>query len=251
MYEADEAAAALAEAGMCGADVIATLRHLQLADEMGAHGQGMVRVPWIAAMDFSNQPEIAERVWSTKDTLTKATWRVSASHRIGYAMMEAAVALPLEDAVANLVVVERCFPSGALRVWARDLCDRGFASIMTCTSPARAPHPDGDAPVLGTIPLCVAVPDPYGNHVIADTSLTEHSYGDVLLGTVEADAIQFHSLGMWALAVAFQTMVRSMTTEENSVLFVAFRPTFKAAVEETAKQIAPWRMPGQTEGGGL
>jgi hypothetical protein len=87
--------------------------------------------------------------------------------------------------------------------------------------------------------------------VIADTSLTEHSYGDVLLGTVEADAIQFHSLGMWALAVAFQTMVRSMTTEENSVLFVAFRPTFKAAVEETAKQIAPWRMPGQTEGGGL
>jgi len=178
-------------------------------------------------------------------------FRVSASNRIGYAMMEAAVALPLALDIVNPVVVENCFPSGALRVWARDLCDRGFASIMTATSPPRAPHPSGGDPVVGTTPLCVAVPDPFGNHVIADMALTEATFGDVLRGDADETDIRFHSVGMWALAVALETMVRSMTTASNSVLFLAWQPTFKAAVEETSKRMDPWRMPGQTKGGGL
>ena len=239
----------LAATGMCGADVISTLRHLHLADEMGAVGQGMSRVPWLAAMTF-HQPELAERVRSTRDMVTRG-FRVSASNRIGYAMMEAAVALPLALDIVNPVVVENCFPSGALRVWARDLCDRGFASIMTATSPPRAPHPSGGDPVVGTTPLCVAVPDPFGNHVIADMALTEATYGDVLRGDAGETDIRFHSVGMWALAVALETMVRSMTTASNSVLFLAWQPTFKAAVEETSKRMDPWRMPGQTKGGGL
>jgi LDH2 family malate/lactate/ureidoglycolate dehydrogenase len=240
----EEAAETLSKAGMAHADVIATVTHLDEADALGITGQGMVRVPWLAEMKWEpSDPAYADKIWTHRQPHTNV-WRVSSRQRIGYAVMEAAVQLPLDKSNANLIVVERCFPSGALSVWARKLAHKGFCSVITALSPLRASHPDSETASTGTTPLCVCVPDPHDQHLVADLALTERTYGDVLAGNASEDEIVFRDVRMWALAIALETLARSMAGTPNTVLILAWRPINQNVVAHTRRLAGDHRLPG-------
>jgi LDH2 family malate/lactate/ureidoglycolate dehydrogenase len=246
---ADEIAEALAPTGMAEADMIATIAHLMRADELGIHDQGVSRVPWLAKKRWEGgifgAPIRCERI-----PFTANTWRVT-GRRIGYALMNAAVHYPFFDDARNvapqLVIVDNCFPSGALGVWGRMLADRGTASLMTATSQRRVPHPGGGGPFIGTTPLCVTIPDTQ-EHLVTDLALTEVTYGDVLAGEASADRLRFPNMKLWALGIALETMVRTMSFSESAVLMFLFRPIRAEAVADERRRSTN-RLPGGRGGG--
>ena len=97
------------------------------------------------------------------------------------AIVEAQLASP--PAAARLVVAQRCFPTGMLGYWARRLADGGLVAALTATSPPRLAHPDGGPTLVGTNPLAIAIPSSDGKPVVADVSMGEVTYGDVIAGT--------------------------------------------------------------------
>lgn len=225
--------------------MVATIRHLMRADELGIPDQGVSRVPWLAKKRWDSGGPFAPPIRCEPLPYTDNTWRVSGK-RIGYALMDAAVQYPFKPhdrwVAPMLVVVDGCFPSGALGVWGRDLADRGFASLITATSQRRVPHPGGGGPFIGTTPVCVTIPDTR-EHLVADMALTDVTYGDVLAGAADADRLRFPNLKTWALGIALETMVRTMSFSESAVLMLLFRPIRTEAVAEERRR-STHRLPG-------
>jgi LDH2 family malate/lactate/ureidoglycolate dehydrogenase len=244
----DEIGEALEPTGMCQADIVATVRHLVRADELGIHDQGASRVPWLLKRRL-HTPPIPPPIKCEGLPYTDNTWKVSSVvPRIGYALMEAAVQYPYitnERWVApQLVIVDNCFPSGALGVWARDLAERGYASVITATSRRMVPHPDGGRPFIGTAPISVCIPSPDDVPLVADMALTEHTYGDVLTGHATEDEVRFPNHKLWALGIALETMVRSMSFSQSAVLMLLFRPIVQSAVWDERRSVEH-RLPGE------
>ena len=79
---------------------------------------------------------------------------------VGYVALAEALDREADDAPAGarLVVVERCFPTGRLGWFAERVAGRGLVCLVTATSTARIAHPDGGPPILGTNPICLALP---------------------------------------------------------------------------------------------
>lgn len=245
LMTAEEIAEALAPTGMSEADMISTIRHLLRADELGIHDQGVSRVPWLAKKTWEpgifGAPIRCERL-----PFTGNTWKITGK-RIGYALMDAAVNYPYMGSpnmvAPHMVIVDNCFPSGALGVWGRELADRGFASIITATSQRRVPHPGGGGPFIGTTPICVTIPDTR-EHLVADMALTDVTYGDVLAGVASADRLRFPNMKTWALGIALETMVRTMSFSESAVLMFLFRPIRSEAVADERRRSSCNRLPG-------
>ena len=111
--------------------------------------------------------------------------------------------------------------------WTRRLADGGLVAALTATSPRRLGHPDGGPKLTGTNPLAIAIPSSDGRPVVADVSMGNLTYGDVLAGRASEDDLapfggeQAHKA--FALAVGLQLLVDALTPDDGfgAVLLVA------------------------------
>jgi hypothetical protein len=148
---------------------------------------------------------------------------------VGYLVLNAIVEAQLADppSAARLVVAGQTFPTGVLGYWARKLADAGLVAVLTATSPQRLGHPEGGAKLTGTNPVAIAIPSSDGRPVVADVSMGNVTYGDVLAGrAAESDLAPFggsHAHKAFALAVGLQLLVDALTPDDGfgAVLLVA------------------------------
>jgi LDH2 family malate/lactate/ureidoglycolate dehydrogenase len=162
--------------GFADADARELVDHFLGAELRGASGHGVERLRWISAFDdlqATAQPRLVER----HDGI--ARW--DAAGALGYLALGRALERELEDppAGARLVVVRHGFPTGRLGHYAERVAAGGLCCLVTATSTARIAHPDGGPPLLGTNPLCLAVPDEEGVALV-DVSMGRITYGAVL-----------------------------------------------------------------------
>jgi LDH2 family malate/lactate/ureidoglycolate dehydrogenase len=129
---------------------------------------------------------------------------------------------------ARVIVASRCFPTGMLGYWARKLADGGLVAALTATSPPRLGHPDGGAKLAGTNPLAIAIPSSDGRSLVADVSMGEVTYGDVLAGRAsEEELIPFggeHAHKAFALALGLQLLVDALVGEGYGAVLLVARP---------------------------
>ncbi len=218
----EEGLARLAALGL-GAAAAATLwEHFDAAERAGKTGHGHSRIEWLATQRFD--PSATPLRLERRDGLER--W--DAAGGLGYlalaAVVEATLADPPEG--VRLIVVERCFPSGALGWWARLLADGGLIALVTATSPRRLPHPAGGTPLTGTNPIAVAVPSSDGAPLVADVSMGAVTHGDVLAGRARPeDLVPFggpHAHKAFALAAAVEMFVGALAgAEHGAVVLVA------------------------------
>lgn len=115
-----------------------------------------------------------------------------------------------------------------LGYWTRKLADAGLAAWLTATSPARLGHPDGGPPLAGTNPLSIAIPSSEGEPVVADVSMGQVTYGDVIAGHASEDELvpfggeQAHKA--FALALGLQLLVDALAGPEHGAVLLVARP---------------------------
>jgi LDH2 family malate/lactate/ureidoglycolate dehydrogenase len=150
---------------------------------------------------------------------------------VGYltlaAVCDAQLAAPPEH--ARLVVAADCFPTGALGYWVRRLADGGLVAALTATSPPRLGHPDGGPKLAGTNPLAIGIPSSDGKPLVADVSMGEVTWGDVISGrAAEDELVPFGgqlAYKAFALAVGLQAFVDALSgTETYGAVLLLARP---------------------------
>jgi LDH2 family malate/lactate/ureidoglycolate dehydrogenase len=218
--------------------------HFLDAEQRGKRGHGLARIGWLERreqLDPSARPErsVAEPCYEH--------WHGHGA--LGYltlaAVCEAQTAAPPER--ARLVVASDCFPTGALGYWVRRLAERGLAAVLTATSPARLSHPEGGPPLAGTNPLAIAVPSSDGRPLVADVSMGEVTYGEVIAGLAsEEELVPFggeHAHKAFALAVGLQLLVDSLAGDGYGAVLVVARPDADP-VPDLRRLASGLRLPG-------
>jgi LDH2 family malate/lactate/ureidoglycolate dehydrogenase len=149
--------------------------HFLDAELRGASGHGAERMRWLhgfADLQPAAAPTLAER--------SEGLARYNAGGALGYLALADALDAELADppAGARLVVVSECFPTGRLGYFAEMGASAGLLTLITATSTARIVHPQGGPPMVGTNPLCLALP----GHppAVIDVSMGAVTYGAVL-----------------------------------------------------------------------
>lgn len=217
--------------------------HFVEAERRGKRGHGFSRVEWLATqeVDPTARPErlVAEEGFERWD----------GRGAIGYltlaAICDSQVASPPEH--ARVVVASHCFPTGMLGYWTRRLADAGLVAALTATSPARLGHPDGGPSLAGTNPLSIAVPSSDGPPIVADVSMGEVTYGDVIAGLAsEEELVPFggdRAHKAFALALGLQLLVDAMAGEGYGAVLVVARPSADP-VPALRRLAAGIRLPG-------
>jgi (2R)-3-sulfolactate dehydrogenase (NADP+) len=243
-----QAVETLLASGLSGEDSRLVADHLAAADAAGRSGHGLSRVPWLVDLlattcDPAGRPARVEQ--------TDGFERWDGGGALGYvtlaAICDALVADPPKR--SRVVVAVSCFPSGVLGAWARRLAEAGLVAVVTATSPARLPHPEGGPPLTGTNPIAIAVPSSDGHPVVADVSMGAVTHGDVLLGRARPEDLvpfggaQAHKA--FALAAGVQLLVGALAGPEPGVVLLAARPAHDPvpAFRELAEGL---RLPGDS-----
>ncbi|HEY7016948.1 MAG TPA: Ldh family oxidoreductase [Gaiellaceae bacterium] len=234
--------------GFSEADASTLAEHFLDAERRGKRGHGFTRVEWLATRPFELDPEARPR--RVVDEPGYERW--DGNGALGYltlaAIVEAQLATPPEH--ARVIVAQRCFPTGVLGYWARKLAQGGLVAVLTATSPARLGHPDGGPKLAGTNPLAIGIPDGDGEPLVADVSMGQVTYGEVLAGTAAPhELVPFggeHAHKAFALALGLQLVVDSLVAEpgHGAVLLVA-RPEAEPLGELRARA-GGVRLPGQS-----
>ncbi len=221
---AEEAERRLLALGLAPPDVRALVEHFTEADRRGKTSHGLSRVAWLETQDVDS------RARPRKLVAEPSYERWDGAGALGYltlsAVCDAVAADPPER--ARLIVAERCFPTGVLGVWARQLANAGLVAVLTATSPRRLPHPDGGTPLTGTNPLAIAIPSRDGEPLVADVSMGAVTHGDVLAGTARPEDLvpfggpQAHKA--FALAVGLELLVGALAGPEHGVVLLVARP---------------------------
>jgi len=223
----DEARARLAALGFDDRTTDVLAAHFLAAEASGRTGHGVRRIEWL-------------ETWTELDTTARPQRAVSepgyerwdGNGALGYLTLNAVVEAQLADPPprARLVVCGRTFPTGVLGYWTRRLAAGGLVAALTATSPPRLGHPGhpaGGPKLAGTNPLSIAIPSSDGRPVVADVSMGNVTYGDVLAGRASEDDLapfggeQSHKA--FALAIGLQLLVDALTPEDGfgAVLLVA------------------------------
>ena len=214
----------LAALGFSEADAGVLADHFVAAEESGRTGHGLTRVTWLETW-----PELETEARPVRVVSEPGYERWDGNGALGYLVLNAIVERQLADppTTARVIVAGATFPTGVLGYWARKLADGGLVSAITATSPRRLGHPDGGPRLTGTNPLAIAIPSSDGRPVVADVSMGNLTYGDVLAGrAAEADLAPFggeHAHKAFALAVGLQLLVDALTPGDGfgAVLLVA------------------------------
>jgi LDH2 family malate/lactate/ureidoglycolate dehydrogenase len=149
--------------------------HFLDAELRGASGHGAERMRWLHG--FADlQPAATATLTDRREGLA----RYHAGGALGYLALADALAAELADppAGARLVVVSECFPTGRLGYFAEIGARAGLLTLITATSTPRIVHPQGGPPVVGTNPLCLALPG--RPPAVIDVSMGAVTYGAVL-----------------------------------------------------------------------
>jgi LDH2 family malate/lactate/ureidoglycolate dehydrogenase len=240
----DEALQRLRALGFDEEDAAVLAGHFLDAERRGKRGHGLARIDWLEArddLDPSARPRrlVAEPCFE----------RWSGEGALGYltlaSVCDAQISSPPDR--ARLVVAEDCFPTGALGYWARRLASQGLVAVLTATSPARLAHPEGGRPLAGTNPLAIAVPSSDGSPVVADASMGQVTYGDVIAGLAsEEELVPFggeHAHKAFALAIGLQLLVDSLVRKGYGAVLVVARPEADP-VPDLRRLAAGVRLPG-------
>lgn len=242
---AEEALRRLRALGLDEQDAVIVRDHFADADRRGRAGHGFARVPWLEEQPFDPRakPRLVERDGCLE------TWDGGAA--LGYVTLgricDALLAEP--PAPARVVVARNCFPTGALGLWVRRLAEGGLVAALTATSPPRLAHPDGGPPLAGTTPLAIAVPSSDGAPLVADVSMGEATYGDVLAGRAGPDdLVPFggeQAYKAFALAVGLQALVDALGGDGYGAVLLAARPEADP-VPALRERAAGVRLPGDS-----
>jgi LDH2 family malate/lactate/ureidoglycolate dehydrogenase len=220
----EDARSRLAALGFGRVAVYALTNHFLAAERTGRVGHGFRRIEWLERLPDVDPDASPERVVSEAGY---ERWQGNGA--LGYLVLEAVVSAQLADppARARLVVCDDTFPTGMLGYWVRRLAERGLVGLLTATSPRRLGHPSGGPKLTGTNPLAVGIPSSDGRPIVADVSMGNLTYGDVLAGrATEEELAPFggeHAHKAFALAAALQLVVDALTPSDGygAVLLVA------------------------------
>lgn len=244
MSKRDEVLEKLARLGFDGSDAAVLADHFLDAEARGRHGHGLARVDWLSSLPDLNPGARAERVLAEP-----GFERWEGRGALGYLMLAAICSAQLADppAHARVVVAKDCFPTGMLGHWVRKLADGGLVGALTATSPARLPHPGGGPPLVGTNPLAIAIPSSDGGPVVADVSMGQVTYGDVIAGrATEEELVPFggeQAHKAFALAVGLQLVVDALAGDGYGAVLVVARPEADP-VPELRARAGGVRLPG-------
>lgn len=222
--QSEEALARLARLGLGPTDAEALFAHFDEAERAGKRGHGHARIEWLESQSFD--PAARPR----RVIHEPAFERWDGGGALGYLALAAICAATLAEPPerVRLVVAARCFPTGALGLWARRLAEGGLVAVVTATSPRRLAHPDGGAPLTGTNPIAIAVPSPEGPPVVADVSMGAVTHGDVIAGLAPPDELVPFGGPLahkaFALAVGVELLVGALAGPEHGALLLVARP---------------------------
>ena len=212
----DETLARLEALGFSSADAVVLADHFLDAEEHGRTGHGLVRLDFLAGL-----PDLDPSARPLRVIAEPGYERWNGNGAVGYLVLNTIVEAQLADppARARLIVAGGTFPTGVLGYWARRLADGGLVTAVTATSPRRLGHPEGGEKLAGTNPLAIAVPSSDGRPVVADVSMGNLTFGDVLAGRAhESDLAPFggeHAHKAFALAVGLQLLVDALTPDDG------------------------------------
>ncbi len=210
--------------GFSEADAAVLADHFLEAERRGKRGHGLARIEWLADERFEARG--AGRLVVEEEGYQR--W--DGDGAIGYLMLAAICRAQIESPprTARVVVASDCFPSGMLGYWTRQLGEAGLAAALTATSPPRLAHPDGGPRLAGTNPLSIAVPSSEGPPVVADVSMGEVTYGDVIAGRAsEEELVPFggeKAYKAFALALGLQLFVDALAGEGHGAVLVVAQP---------------------------
>jgi (2R)-3-sulfolactate dehydrogenase (NADP+) len=212
--------------GFSTADAGVLADHFLAAERSGRPGHGLLRIDWLAA-----RPELEPAARPVRVAESEGYERWDGNGALGYLVLNAIVEAQLAGppTAARVVVAARTFPTGMLGYWARRLADGGLVAVLTATSPARLGHPDGGPRLAGTNPLAIAVPSSDGRPVVADVSMGNLTYGDVLAGRAREEELAPFGGPLahkaFALAVGLQLLVDALTPgDEHGAILLVARP---------------------------
>ena len=240
----DEARARLAALGFRTADVETLFAHFDDAERRGKPGHGHSRIEWLESFPGLDPRARPHRVLAEDDFE-----RWDGGGALGYLTLAAIVEYQRMSRPRNarVIVARRCFPTGMLGYWVRQLAEAGIVAVLTATSPARLAHPDGGLPLAGTNPLAIGIPSSDGRPVVVDVSMGKVTYGDVLAGLASPDDLvpfggeQAHKA--FALALGLQLLVDSLAGAEHGAVLVVARPEHDP-VPALRRRAAGLRLPG-------
>jgi hypothetical protein len=241
----DEALSRLRALGFAEDDAQALFDHFDDAERRGKLGHGYSRIEWLETL-----PDLdpAARPVKTASYPGFDSWEGRGS--LGYLTL-AAVCAELAEAEpwpVRVVAAADCFPTGALGYWVRGLAEAGLVALLTATSPARLPHPSGGAPLVGTNPLAIGLPNGEGEPIVVDVSMGKVTHGDVLRGVARPEDLvpfggdQAHKA--FALAVGLQGFVESFVGESPGAVLVAAKPEFDHFAAGLRERGRGLRLPG-------
>jgi LDH2 family malate/lactate/ureidoglycolate dehydrogenase len=221
---AEEARARLRELGFAEREANILAAHFLDAESRGKTGHGLARIEWLAGQ------ELDPGASPTRILAEDGFERWDGNGAVGYLTLaeicRAQVASPPER--ARVVVASNCFPTGMLGHWTRRLSEAGLVALLTATSPARLGHPDGGPALAGTNPLSIAIPSSEGQPIVADVSMGQVTYGEVIAGLASEDELvpfggdQAHKA--FALALGLQLLVDALAGGGYGAVLLVARP---------------------------
>lgn len=145
--------------GYQATDAAYIAEHLVACEIDGLHPLGLQRLTLITNLLAAGYPT------GNRNTIvhgSRAALTVDGGGGIGYLATRECITWALDclqDASVVAFSARNFFLNGALRVYARELADSGYACLLTSSSaPAAVAPPGGREPIVGTNPLCIAVP---------------------------------------------------------------------------------------------
>ncbi len=245
--ERAEALGRLTGLGFAEDDAHTLVDHFIDADRRGKPSHGVARIEWLETL-----PDLEPAAKPAKVVSTPSFDLWEGRGALGYLALSA-VCEDLESSPPSLVKVvaaAQCFPTGMLGYWVRRLAHAGLASLLTATSPARLGHPDGGAPLVGTNPLAIGLPNAEGEPIVVDVSMGKVTHGDVLRGTARPeDLVPFggeQAYKAFALAVGLQGWVESFVGESHGAVLVVARPAYDEFAAGLRRRVGVRHLPGDS-----
>ena len=222
----DEALARVKALGFDDDDARTLFDHFDDSERRGKAGHGYSRIEWLETLEVD--PTAKPRRLDTAPGFER--W--DGNGALGYLTLAAICRSLAADPPrpARVVAAERCFPTGALGYWVRQLAGAGQVALLTATSPPRLAHPEGGPPVVGTTPLAIGIPTTDGPPIVSDVSMGKVTHGDVLRGAATAeDLVPFggeQSYKAFALALGLQLLVEASVGADHGAFLVALDPAY-------------------------